>query len=186
VLLRLLVSTDVFAAMAATTLVSAYRAMRNAVPYEDLHRTAFMDIGRIKHVLEKTYKEKERHPGSLAELNDPLDDYLHPHHSGQYLDPWGHPYEYHSDEQSYALRSLGIDGKPGGPGLARDVDALEVSPQQDGAIEFPRSGYFGRPTFRQYAFNLDSTKPVKIACALAGAFAAVASFVTLGYRSSRR
>jgi hypothetical protein len=181
VVLRLLVSTAVGLAMAWTTFVSAYRTMRTATPYADRHRVAFVNIGRIKYILEKTHKEKGRFPGSLAELKDPLDEYLSPDRPGEYFDPWKHPYEYRSDGQSYTLRSLGLDGKPGGAGLARDVDARDLIVDQNGAIEFPSYRNSLGPTLWQYAF-LETTGFVKITCALAGVFTAVACFMTLADR----
>jgi len=44
------------------------------------------------------------------------------------VDPWGHPYTYHSPGVrggGYDLASLGRDGKPGGDGI--DTDLLETS-----------------------------------------------------------
>jgi hypothetical protein len=179
VVLRLLVSTAVGLAMAWTTFVGAYSGMRDASPYEDNHLSAFFNIMTIKGALEKYHKERGRYPGSLAELKGSLDDYLQPDSAGQILDPWKHPYEYRSDGRSYKLRTLGLDGKPGGPGLAADLDDREVV-LKDGGYTFPYQRRF-RPTLRQYAF-LATTRPVKITCALAGLFAAVACFVTLGNR----
>jgi hypothetical protein len=174
---RLLVSAAVGVAMAGTTFESAYRGMRHASPYEDSHRAAFYGIMSIKEELEKHHKERGRYPGSLADLKGDLPEFLQPKSSGQIPDPWKHPYEYRSDGISYTLRSLGLDGKPGGPGLAADLDAREVV-SRDGGYEFPYHRRF-RPTFRQYAFDLDTTRPVKVVCTLAGVFAAVACFVAL-------
>lgn len=36
-------------------------------------------------------------------------------------DPWGRPYEYTSSGQTYEIRSLGRDGKPGGEGVDADI-----------------------------------------------------------------
>jgi len=36
-------------------------------------------------------------------------------------DPWGKPYVYESNGQSYAITSLGRDGKPGGEGVDADI-----------------------------------------------------------------
>ena len=41
-------------------------------------------------------------------------------------DPWHHPIEYRkpgSDDRPYSLTSLGVDGKPGGDGVDRDLVA---------------------------------------------------------------
>jgi general secretion pathway protein G len=174
VVLRLLLSAAVGVAMAGVTFGTAFRAMRHASPYQDRHWGAFQTITRLKGVLEEFHQKTGRYPERLADLKDEIPD------------PWNHPYDYRSDGQSYTLRSFGLDGKPGGPGLARDVDARDVIVEEDGAIKFPRYGYFGGPTFRQYAFDLDTARPVEIACALAGVFAAVACFVTLRNRSRIR
>ena len=41
-------------------------------------------------------------------------------------DPWGGPYVYLSDGQSYILRSLGADGEQGGEGLDSDIDSRDA------------------------------------------------------------
>ena len=38
-------------------------------------------------------------------------------------DGWGKPYEYRSDGSSFAIRSLGKDGKPGGEGVDADIES---------------------------------------------------------------
>jgi len=37
-------------------------------------------------------------------------------------DPWGHPYEYTNNGDSYTLLSYGADGAEGGTGYAADID----------------------------------------------------------------
>jgi general secretion pathway protein G len=37
-------------------------------------------------------------------------------------DPWGHPYFYQSDGNSYVLKSYGADGVEGGEGKNADID----------------------------------------------------------------
>lgn len=167
-------------AMAGTTYVCAYRGMRTAWPFERWHVSAYSSIIQIKQALEDFHKEKGHYPDSLADLNGALTGLLRPNASGQILDPWDHPFEYRSDGQSYTLRSLGLDGKPGGPGLARDLDAREVV-KRDGEHPYPR--FRVRPTFSQYTFDLADSTPVKFVCALAGLFAAFACFVALHDRS---
>jgi len=42
------------------------------------------------------------------------------------VDPWHHPIEYRkpgADERPYSLTSLGVDGKPGGDGVDKDLVA---------------------------------------------------------------
>lgn len=181
--LRVLISATIGVAMVGITFQSAFLGMRDAYSYEALHRHAFHEITIIMKTLEDYREENGRYPESLANLKAPLTEYLETDSSGRYLDAWKHPYEYSSDGQSYTLRSLGFDGKPGGPGLARDLEARDIVLRDDQTYEFP--GHSFRPTFWQYTFDLATTTPVKIACALAGLFAAVACFVTLGNRRLR-
>ncbi len=41
------------------------------------------------------------------------------------VDPWGGPYFYVADGQSFVLRSLGADGKEGGEGYDADIDSRD-------------------------------------------------------------
>lgn len=41
-------------------------------------------------------------------------------------DPWGNPYVYLSDGQTYILRSLGADGEQGGEGKSADIDSRDL------------------------------------------------------------
>ncbi|HLH76356.1 MAG TPA: type II secretion system protein GspG, partial [Candidatus Binataceae bacterium] len=41
------------------------------------------------------------------------------------LDPWGNPYFYQSDGNSYTLKSFGADGAEGGVGKNADIDASQ-------------------------------------------------------------
>ncbi|MGH7822059.1 MAG: type II secretion system major pseudopilin GspG [Candidatus Binatia bacterium] len=54
----------------------------------------------------------------------PADGYLNK--SSVPEDPWGYPYVYLSDGQSYILRSLGGDGEQGGEGNAADLDSRDL------------------------------------------------------------
>jgi general secretion pathway protein G len=54
----------------------------------------------------------------------PSDGYLNA--SRVPVDPWGTPYVYLSDGQTYVLRSLGSDGQPGGEGSAADIDSRDL------------------------------------------------------------
>jgi general secretion pathway protein G len=177
VLLRLLISISIGLAMAVTTYVCAYREIRTASPFEDKHRQAFYTIAELKQALEDFHKANGRYPNALVDLNDKLREDLRPDPSGRILDPWKHPFEYQSDGRSYTLRSLGIDGLPGGPGLAQDVDAKDVVEDQRGYAFRLRI----RPTFWQYTSDLSVSKMVILACGLAGVFASVACFLTLRF-----
>lgn len=74
--------------------------------------------------------------------------------SGAILDQWGHPYEYRREGDSYTIRTLGHDGRPGGIGIDEDHD-------------YRRGPRFSPPTLWQFTFQLPYTE-VKIACALLG------------------
>jgi general secretion pathway protein G len=41
-------------------------------------------------------------------------------------DPWGNPYAYDSDGNSYTLKSLGAIGTEGGTGKNTDIDASQI------------------------------------------------------------
>lgn len=41
-------------------------------------------------------------------------------------DPWGNPYVYLSDGQSFVLRCLGGDGEQGGEGKSADIDSRDL------------------------------------------------------------
>jgi general secretion pathway protein G len=42
------------------------------------------------------------------------------------LDPWGNPYFYQSDGNTYSLKSFGADGVEGGEGKNADIDASQM------------------------------------------------------------
>lgn len=173
--LRLLACAFVGLAMAATTYVCAYFENRKADPYEDTHKQAFRSILDLTQILDDYHKENASYPKALADLNGRLPAGLELDPSGQILDPWNHPFEYQPDGKSYTLRSLGLDGKPGGPGLATDLDARDVVKQQG---SYPLRLHI-RPTFWQYTSDINKSRPVILSCILAGVFASVACFLTL-------
>ena len=69
-------------------------------------------------------------PDSLEQLTKApanADGWLGPYAKAEELkDPWHHPIEYRkpgANEQPYSLTSLGVDGKPGGDGVDKDLVA---------------------------------------------------------------
>ena len=67
-------------------------------------------------------------PDSLQQLvTAGAEGWLGPYAKAEELkDPWHHPIEYRkpgADDKPYSLTSLGVDGKPGGDGVDRDLVA---------------------------------------------------------------
>ena len=67
-------------------------------------------------------------PDSLQQLvTAGAEGWLGPYAKAEELkDPWHHPIEYRkpgADDRPYSLTSLGVDGKPGGDGVDRDLVA---------------------------------------------------------------
>jgi general secretion pathway protein G len=67
-------------------------------------------------------------PNSLQELiAGQAEGWLGPYAKAEELkDPWHNAIEYHkpgADERPYSLTSLGVDGKPGGDGVDKDIVA---------------------------------------------------------------
>ena len=67
-------------------------------------------------------------PDSLQQLvtaSGQAEGWLGPYAKAEDLkDPWHHAIEYHkpgTDDQPYSLTSLGVDGKPGGDGVDKDL-----------------------------------------------------------------
>lgn len=93
---------------------------------------------------------------SNDELPNDIDD------QGNPLDPWGMPYVYERQGNSYVLQSLGSDGKPGGRGTKADVAFsadLEAQPQ------------IGEMTYWEFMIDQPTT-----ATALTSAFAGLCTF----------
>jgi general secretion pathway protein G len=90
------------------------------------------DISEIKTALDRYYLDNGYYPTSdqgLPSLVSAPSGGRQPanYEEGGYiekvpLDPWGTPYFYQSDGNSYVLKSFGADGKPGGSGKDADID----------------------------------------------------------------
>lgn len=75
-------------------------------------------------------------PESLADLKLRKSPEVDIDEQGYPLDPWGTPYIYERLENSYRLKSLGSDGKPGGWGTQAD---LEFPPGPHSRVQFEMS-----------------------------------------------
>jgi general secretion pathway protein G len=95
---------------------------------------AMADIAEMKTALDRYYIDNGSYPTTdqgLQALVTP------PSQNGQpnveetgYIqripnDPWGNPYVYQSDGNSYTLKSYGADGAEGGTGKNADIDASQ-------------------------------------------------------------
>ncbi len=90
------------------------------------------DISEIKTALDRYYLDNGYYPtsdqGLAALVTAPTSGQIPSNYEdGGYieklpLDPWGTPYFYQSDGNSYVLKSFGADGKPGGTGKDADID----------------------------------------------------------------
>ncbi len=93
------------------------------------------DIAELKTGLDRYYLDAGSYPTSDQGLqslvaapsggNVPAN-----YESGGYLqsipkDPWGNPYYYQSDGNSYVLKSFGADGVEGGEGKNADIDGSQ-------------------------------------------------------------
>jgi general secretion pathway protein G len=90
------------------------------------------DISELKTALDRYYLDNGYYPTTdqslQALVSQPTSGRVPANYEeGGYiervpLDPWGNPYFYQSDGNSYMLKSFGADGKPGGTGKDADID----------------------------------------------------------------
>ena len=90
------------------------------------------DISEIKTALDRYYLDNGYYPttdqGLPALVSAPTSGRQPANYEqGGYIervpnDPWGSPYFYQSDGNSYVLKSYGADGKAGGSGKDEDID----------------------------------------------------------------
>ncbi len=89
------------------------------------------DIAELKTALDRYYLDNGNYPtteqGLQALVTAPTSGPIPANYEdGGYvqqipLDPWGHPYVYQSDGNTYTLESYGADGQPGGTGKNADI-----------------------------------------------------------------
>ena len=88
------------------------------------------DISELKTALDRYYLDNGSYPtsdqGLQALVTAPSTGNV-PTNWESYIesippDPWGHPYFYQSDGNSYVLKSFGADGVEGGEGKNADID----------------------------------------------------------------
>lgn len=89
---------------------------------------AMADIAELRTALDRYYIDNGSYPTTeqgLQALVDPPggqgDGYVH----RVPPDPWGHPYFYQSDGNTYTLKSFGADGVEGGTGKDADISASQ-------------------------------------------------------------
>lgn len=90
------------------------------------------DLSEIKTALDRYYLDNGSYPttdqGLPALVTAPTAGNIPTNYEqGGYIerlpaDPWGHPYFYQSDGNSYVLKSFGADGAEGGEGKNADID----------------------------------------------------------------
>jgi len=103
-------------------------------------QTAQTQVKMLKGALETLRLDINRFPSEVEGLTllntAPADEKLRVRWRGPYLDeelpkdPWGNPYQYSvpgSNNQPFALYSLGADGKRGGEGYDADIGYLPPS-----------------------------------------------------------
>jgi general secretion pathway protein G len=94
------------------------------------------DISEIKTGLDRYYLDSGSYPttdqglASLVSAPQSGNNVPANYEAGGYLqsipkDPWGNPYFYQSDGNSYVLKSFGADGVEGGEGKNADIDGSQ-------------------------------------------------------------
>jgi len=93
------------------------------------------DIAEIKTGLDRYYRDAGSYPttdqGLQALVSAPSSGSVPANYeTGGYLqsipkDPWGNPYFFQSDGNSYVLKSFGADGVEGGEGKNADIDGSQ-------------------------------------------------------------
>lgn len=93
------------------------------------------DIAEIKTGLDRYYLDAGSYPttdqGLQSLVSAPASGQVPANYeSGGYIqsvpkDPWGNPYFYQSDGNSYVLKSYGADGVEGGEGKNADIDGSQ-------------------------------------------------------------
>ncbi len=96
---------------------------------------AMADLHELQTALDRYYLDSGFYPtgdqGLLALVSAPSSGRVPANYEdGGYvqrvpLDPWGNPYYYQSDGNTYALKSFGADGVEGGEGKNADIDASQ-------------------------------------------------------------
>ncbi len=124
---RLLLAAVAGLAMAVTTYLCAWINMRNAIGYRWPHERAFQQLEDLKSALDKFRQGEGKYPEKLSELSNPPPQFTRIEDSGEVLDPWENPYQYHVEGGGYTLFSFGRDGRHGGQGLDQDLDVKDLS-----------------------------------------------------------
>lgn len=147
------------AVVAVIAYLAAYQSYReNYGLRRDEYATRALLDG-VERAIEEHRESVGRPPGSLSELES-IKGWMV---DGRLLDSWQRPVQYAVEGDRFILYSFGRDGRPGGEGSDADV--------------YPRSAGrpLGRPTLRQFAFDLP-TEGIRTTCLAAGVIAALTCF----------
>lgn len=167
---RLLLAAVAGLAMAVTTYLCAWINMRNAIGYRWPHERAFQQLEDLKSALDKFRQGEGKYPEKLSELSNPPPQFTRIEDSGEVLDPWENPYQYHVEGGGYTLFSFGRDGRHGGQGLDQDLDVKDLS---RGVGPESWHNTVAIPTLWQFTFEC-GTRATQWTCVLAG----VCAFLT--------
>jgi hypothetical protein len=111
-------------------------------------------------------------PERLTEIKLPMPSPSGIDDQGIPLDPWGTPYVYERQGDSYSLRSLGSDGEPGGWGTKADV-MFPAEPEAPFVLE--------RMTYWEFMIDQPTT-----GTALTSALAGICTFAIGGISALRK
>lgn len=106
----------------------------------------------LLYEIDAFHRERGRPPAQLAELSSVRQGRYLRDATGAIVDGWGHPIVYRRDGSDWVLLSYGLDGQPGGEGLATDLRFRDRAPPA---------------TLRQFVFDLP-TSGVLWTCILTG------------------
>jgi hypothetical protein len=138
------------------------------------HRKPFPEsLSAISGSLEKAFSPGDKFPSIRGGLP---------------IDGWGRPLVYSVQGTTFTLLSYGRDGKPGGTGFDRDLEAGQVisRSQSDPVYENPYETPSYRPTLRQFVFELPS-KGMIHSCVLSGFLASILTlYLVRSVPASRR
>jgi 4-amino-4-deoxy-L-arabinose transferase-like glycosyltransferase len=144
--------------------LAAWLQFRNS-PYVAHKRMVTLGaFGGMQRAIEDFVKDARRLPSSMTELLAAEGSALRRNDRGEVCDGWRNPIDYVLERDSYRLRSLGRDGRPGGVGIDADM-GTELGQG------FSKDWDATRPTLRQFAFELPGTRGILWGCVLSALLA---------------
>ena len=114
------------------TLIAAVLAVVAGKVIQNKHKAEYRIAQTQMTTLAASIDQYESDVGSLPDslqqlINGQAEGWLGPYAKAEELkDPWHNAIEYHKpgvDDRPYSLSSLGVDGKPGGEGVDKDLVA---------------------------------------------------------------